>query len=301
MATIIDYASLTQAITDFLHRADVAAGLYSDYFIQGAQEKIEADIFQENYGNGVQWMENAYPATAITNGVAPVPSDWIAPKLMTVSDGSGDVFTLIWKTAAWIYDIYPIRQPEGLPAYIARDTSSTSSFPTYSNYLDFTCTAGQTSFSLAGAPPNSSVLFVSLAGQILVPGVDYTISGSTLTLASGAIVGQVLLVQYPPYQNLSGSTTSSFIFGPYPDSNYTIQGTYYQKAALLSASNTTNWMVLNFPTLLHAACMVKAGEFLLNDAMIDRWSAQYVPRLEAMIQKDKAERFAGSTMQIELG
>jgi hypothetical protein len=303
VATIVDYPSLTQSIMDFLHRADVAAGLYTDYFIQGAQEKIEADVFTENWGNGVQWMENAYPATPITNGVAPVPSDWIAPKVMTVSDGSGDIFTLIFKAAAWIYDEYPIRQPEGLPAYIARDTSSTSSFPTYSNYLNFTATAGQTVFSTANAPQNAPILFASLAGQILVPGVDYTASASaqTVTLASGAVVGQVLLLQYPPYTNLSGSTTSSFIFGPYPDSSYDIQGTYYQKAPLLSNTNTTNWMVLNFPHLLHAACMIKAGEFLLDDTLIARWTNQYTPRLTAMVEKDKAERFAASTMQIELG
>lgn len=300
MSTIVDYNSLTQAITDFTHRSDLAAGVYTDYFIQGAIEKIQNDIFAENFGNGIQFQENSYPPTVITNGVAPVPNDWLAPKLMTVSDGSGDVFTLIWKAAAWIYDQYPVRQAEGLPAYIARDVSAGSVFPTYSNYLSFTCTAGQTAFTLTGGP-STPVLFVSLAGQVMVPGTDYTIAAGVLTLGSGAVAGQTLLIQYAPFENLTASNASSFIFAPYPDSAYTIQGTYYQNCPMLSSTQATNWMVLNCPTLLHAACMIKAGEFLLNDQMVARWDTLYQPRLIALVNRDKAERWGASTMQIELG
>lgn len=300
MATIVNYATLTQAISDFLHRADVASGLYTDYFIQGAQEKIQDDVFTENWGNGIAYMENAYPETPIsgTMGTAPVPNDWLAPKLMYIADGSGNEDTLIWKAAAWIYDKYPLRQAEGLPAYIARDVQQ---IPTPSvgigNYLAFTATAGQTVFSLAGAP-QVPLIFASLSGQILVPGTDYTINGSNqIVLGAGALVGQTLLLQFGPFT----SNTSQFIFGPYPDSSYSIEGTYYQQAPLLSAQNPTNWMVLNTPTLLHAACMIKAGEFLLDDGLIARWTPQYTSRLMALVNRDKGERWGSSTMQIELG
>lgn len=297
MAVITNYATLTQGITDFIHRADLAAGLYTDYFIQGAQEKIQDDIFTENWGNGIAYMENAYPATPIENGTCPVPDDWLAPKNFTVSDGSSDVFTLIWKTPAWIFDVYPIRQPEGLPAYIARGVTQVPTAGVgYGNYLAFTATAGQTTFSLAGSP-QSPLIFVSLSGDILVPGTDYVITNGNLVLGFGALVGQTVLLQFGPFT----SNTSQFIFGPYPDSNYNVQGVYYQKAPLLSSQNPTNWMVLEAPTLLHAACMIKAGEFLLDDGLIQRWTGQYGPRLMALLNRDKAERWGSSTMQIETG
>jgi hypothetical protein len=221
MARIVDYASLAQSISDFSHRQDMQTGLYTDYFIQGAQEKIQDDIFEANFGNGIRYQEVPFPPTNIgSTGTLPVPSDWLTPKSMQIADGSGNIFTLIFKAVAWIYDAYPIRQPSGLPAYIARDNE--------------------------------------VGGEV-------------------------------------------FIFGPYPDSSYSVQGTYYQVAPQLSNSITTNWMVTYAPTMLHAACMIKAGEFLVDDTMIARWTPTYQSRLDAMILKDKSERWAASTMQIETG
>lgn len=302
MATIVDYASLTQAISDFLHRSDLQTSGFTDYLIQGAQEKIQDDIFDLNFGNGIRLMENGYPATAISGGVAPVPSDWLAPKLMQIVDNAGNIFPLIFKAAAWIYDRYPVRQAQGLPAYIARDTNATGSFPSVSASLKFTATASQTVFSLAAGPLGAQVLFVALDGAMLIPTTDYTISGTTLTLVNGALAGQTLFVQYlASGVALAASGTSAFIFGPYPDSAYTVQGTYYQAAPLLSNSQTTNWMVSNAPTLLHAACMIKAGEFLTDDEVIARWTKLYEPRLLALVNRDKAERWAASTMQVEVG
>src|SRR5580692_12326781 len=120
MAVIVDYASAVQAISDFCHRQDMQQGLYTDYLIQGAIEKIQDDTFAANFGNGVRFMENAYGQYPL-QGTAPVPTDWLSPKTFQIQDGAGNVFPLIFKAAAWIYDQYPLRQNSGLPAYIARD------------------------------------------------------------------------------------------------------------------------------------------------------------------------------------
>jgi hypothetical protein len=247
-------------------------------------------------------MENAYPATALSsvNGTAPVPTDWLGPKALYVTDGAGDQFPLIFKSAAWLYAEYPIRQPEGLPAYIARDLLSSGSFPISPSSQSFTATAGQTIFALPviGSP----VLIVSLDGAVLVPGVDYSISGGNLVLANGALAGQTLYVQYaaPILGGAPTATgTTAFVFGPYPDSAYSISGTYYQAIPALSSSNTTNWAVLNAPMMLHAACMVSAAKFLLNDPMLNRWTPIYQQKLKALVDADKAERWAAATMQVE--
>lgn len=298
MATITDYASLSQAIADFAHRQDVQQGLYTDYFIQGAQEKLQDDIFLANFGNGVQWQEAAYGPLTIEGGTAPVPSDWLTPKLMQVSDGAGNIFTLIFKAAAWIYDRYPIRQPAGLPAYIARDVMPT---------VPFTGTLSSSTLTV-----NSMVIGAGVfqAGMI-VSSAAFGLTGPTAAVTiinqtAGTPGGVGFYTVTNPYAVLGTATPmtaggSVFVFGPYPDSAYTLQGTYYQEAGLLSANNASNWMVANCPTLLHAACMVEAGKFLVDDALIGRWQSVYESQLMSMVNADKADRWAASTMQIETG
>src|ERR1700675_523326 len=127
MAVIVDYTSAVQAISDFCHRQDIQTGLYTDYLIQGSIEKIQDDTFAANFGNGVRFMEAAYGPVGL-QGTAPVPTDWMSPKTFQIADGAGNVFTMIFKAAAWIYDNYPLRQNAGLPAYIARDVMAACSF-----------------------------------------------------------------------------------------------------------------------------------------------------------------------------
>jgi hypothetical protein len=214
MPTIVDYASLSTAITDFAHRSDLAT--YVDYFIQGAQEDINNDVFEKNQGNGIRWMENAFTTGNIdASGHFAVPADYIALKDMEVQVGQ-TWNDLAERGVSWIYNRYATRAASGVPAYIAREGAN-------------------------------------------------------------------------------------FIFGPYPDSAYAIQGTYYVKAALLTSGAPTNWMVLNAPLMLHAACMKKAALFLKDSEMLQTWDALYQGQLQTLVDRDKAERWSAATMQIELG
>lgn len=362
MPSIKDYASLTQAILDYTHRATLST--YTDYFIQAAQEEINDDIFAENFGNGIRYMESAYVPTAIVNGVAPVPTDWLAPKNFTILDGSGNQYGLEFKDAQWIYNRYPMRSAAAIPAYIGRDAGSydisnevkyTASagqtafsiaaitgsvlfasldgtvlvngtdynisgatltlttgavagqilfaqgvnVPGFSasDNLKFTATGGQTVFSIAGLSSGSEVSFATLDGLMLVKGTDYSISGSNLTLATGAVLGQTLFVQGVP-SSISASTDSVFIFGPYPDQSYSICGVYYSQAPILSATQTTNWMVLNAPSMLFAKCMCQAGKFLKDVQMVQGWTQLYTDALEKLIMRDTAARFGEAPLVI---
>jgi hypothetical protein len=119
MPVITNYSTLVTAITDFTHRADVAP--YVDYFIQNAQEKINDDIFAENFGNGIRPMEAVFAGT-ITAGTVGVPSDWLSPKLLEVVDSGGNrISGLSFISPEQMYATYPNRQASGLPAYIARE------------------------------------------------------------------------------------------------------------------------------------------------------------------------------------
>lgn len=354
MSSIVDYASLTQAILDWSHRANLIG--FSDYFIQNAQDSIERDLPDLNFGNYVGAQERSYGPFAIANGVAPLPSDWLGSKLLNVLDSNGGSNLMVAKDPQWIYDNYPIRQASGPPAYYARDKWQSS----FSQPQTFTAAANQTVFTLAATPTSSTLMLVSLDGASLTNGISYTLAGNVVTLASGAVAGQILSVQYlstvsgiQTVTSANGQTTfaltnpslsvvaltldgsilnagtdynvaggfitlavgtlagqiltaylltgSVLIFGPYPDSGYLIQGTYYAKAPRLSATQTQNWMVGTIPYVLLDACMREAAKFLKDTQMYQLWDGTYQQKLKAFVDQDKAERWAPATMQVELG
>lgn len=288
MPTIVDYASLVQAVTDFTHRSDLAA--YVDYFIQGAQEKINKDIPDNNQGNFIRSQEAALPSLAVAAGVIQVPTDWMGGKNLRIVDGSGSIFTLILKDPQWIYDNYPIRTAQGLPAYVARDVVSSASF---------TGSISGTTLTVSAMAAGSGPLIV---GQP-IDDVTGNIAFGTILTAFGTGTGGTGTYTVSLSQTVASESMIAggevFIFGPYPDSTYTMQGTYYSQAALLSGSNTTNWMVLKAPTMLHAACMIKAQPFIRDTDAIAMWEPIYEAELIGLINKDKGERWGAATMQIE--
>lgn len=291
MAQIIDYRSLIQAITDFAHRSDLVDNVYSDMFLQVAQNRVSKDILLQNMGNAIQAMEEAMVPVAMAGGVVPVPSDWLAPKDMQVSDGSGDIFTLIFKAAAWIYDAYPQRQPTGLPAYIARDVVAPASF--FGSISGGILTVQSVSSGLiqTGMPINDTTN--AIPNGVVISGFLSGTQGGvgTYSVNTATTVGS---------ENMTGGG-SVFIFGPYPDSNYTLQGTYYSEGQFLSDANPTNWIVSNMPETLHAACMVEVSKFLRDAGGMEFWDKIYNDFLEGDALRDKAERWGASTMQIEIG
>lgn len=291
MATVTDYSSLTQAIADYTHRSDLTAGGLSDYFIQDAQEKINADIFEENFGNGIRFMETSYGPYAITGaGVLQAPADLLSPKNFQCAAGGTATFPLIFKAASWIYDTYPIRQQIGFPTYIARDVMPASAFTGVIAGTTLTVSGFSGNPLQVGSPIDDVSGNVSFNTVITAFGTGtggngtYTVSNSQ-SISSEAMIG-------------GGSV---FIFGPSPDSSYSVFGTYYQKAALLSGSATTNWMVLNCPTLLLAACMRAANRYIKDLNTTAFWKAEYDEAFENLVNADKAERWAASTMQVETG
>lgn len=288
MPTIVDYPSLVQSISDFTHRADLVT--FVDYFIQQAQDKINKDIADENDGNFIRAQEVAFPSLAIAAGVIQVPPDWLGAKSLRILDGSGAAFTLLIKDPQWIYANYPLRTAQGLPAYVARDVTPSAAFTGSISGTTLTVSAMATgSLPLIVGQPIDDLTGNIAFGTILTAFVSGTGGTGTYTVSISQTVGSESMI--------AGGEV--FIFGPYPDSSYAMQGTYYAQAALLTNSTTTNWMVLKAPTLLHAACMIKAQPFIRDADGMTLWSGIYQTELEGLINKDKAERWGAATMQIE--
>lgn len=290
MALIVDYASLKQAVTDFAHRSDLASGGYIDYFIQNAQEMINKDIPERNMGNFIRYQEAAYAPIAIA-GNAQVPTDWMGAKAFQIVDGGGNVSTLIMKDPQWIYSVYTDLQAQGLPAYMARNVMPTATFSGSISGTTLTVASGLTGTVYTGQPVDD------VTGNIKFG----TIITGQLTGTTGSTGTYTVNISQSVASESMTAGGEIFVFAPYPDSAYTLQGTYYAEAPLLSATQTTNWMVLKAPLLLHAACMMSAGPFLKDANALSMWASIYQSQMENLISRDKAERWAAATMQVEVG
>ena len=87
---------------------------------------------------------------------------------------------------------------------------------------------------------------------------------------------------------------SNFIFGPYPDSAYTVKGTYYKELTALSSS--VNDLFTNNPDLYLAASLAEAFEFLRNQPMQDKWESKYQRIKTSISTQYKAENFSGGPL-----
>lgn len=91
---------------------------------------------------------------------------------------------------------------------------------------------------------------------------------------------------------------SNFIFGPYPDSTYTIKGIYYKRLSPLSDSNTTNWFTTNAPDLLLFSALLEAEPFMKNDERLILWQTKYEQAKSQIETEDQRESFSGSALSI---
>jgi hypothetical protein len=88
----------------------------------------------------------------------------------------------------------------------------------------------------------------------------------------------------------------NFIFGPYPDSGYTVVGVYYKRLDPLSGTNLTNWFTANASDLLLYASLLEAAPYMKNDVRIPVWQAKYSEALGQVQGEDDREGLSGSPM-----
>jgi hypothetical protein len=88
----------------------------------------------------------------------------------------------------------------------------------------------------------------------------------------------------------------NFIFGPYPDSDYTVKGIYYKKLDALSDSNTSNWLTTEAQDLILFASLCEAAPWMQNDERIAVWEKKYAMRRDQFKLNDEQEEFSGSPL-----
>lgn len=86
----------------------------------------------------------------------------------------------------------------------------------------------------------------------------------------------------------------NFIFGPYPDSGYTIKGTYYKRQGPLSGVVYT--LFSNNPDLFLFAALAESEPFLKNDKRIAVWEGKYETIKEAINTEAKEIGYSGGAL-----
>lgn len=92
---------------------------------------------------------------------------------------------------------------------------------------------------------------------------------------------------------------STFIFGPYPDSTYTIAGVYYKNIGPVSSS--AHALFTNNPDLYLFAALLEAVPFLEDDKRVPLWLAKYNDSLTRLQGQSDREEYSGSTLAVRPG
>lgn len=94
--------------------------------------------------------------------------------------------------------------------------------------------------------------------------------------------------------------TSNFVFGPIPDSDYTIKGVYWAKPTLLrsfASDAAAHWIIVNAPDLALYGALIEAEPFLKNDKRLATWQGFYETALKNYRDLHKEEDVSGSPVQ----
>jgi hypothetical protein len=105
-----------------------------------------------------------------------------------------------------------------------------------------------------------------------------------------------------PYQSGSGiplyiaRNASNFIFGPYPDSGYTVNGIYF--CTLPAVSVSPNAMFLANPDMYLMCALAESETILQRDARVPMWQAKADKIIADINSEYKLEDQSGSTLQM---
>lgn len=90
---------------------------------------------------------------------------------------------------------------------------------------------------------------------------------------------------------------TNFIFGPYPDSAYTVNGIYYMQPTAISGAALNTLFTTN-PDLYLFACLAEAVIIVGQDKRLPVWESKYQRILADVNGMDKAEDASGSSLQM---
>jgi hypothetical protein len=154
----------------------------------------------------------------------------------------------------------------------------------------------------------------TIASSVIAVPADYLrmkylyIDGSPSARLDRVSVNQ-LYGRYPRgdgtgYPQWYARDASSFVFGPEPDSTYTVKGVYYAKPTLLrsyAADAAAHFIITNAPDLPLYGALCESAPFLRRDDRLPMWQALYAQAEDSYQRLISDEDESGSPVQEVLG
>ena len=186
---------------------------------------------------------------------------------------------------------------QALPAWLDVGTDSLSSVVS-----DLITNAEKRIFREVRVPEMEKALSASISsGAIAVPSdfvelkFAYIDSNPTQYLQ---IVSPSYIYERYPTRGSSGMPVvlardgGNFIFGPYPDSDYAVKGTYY--ARLSDIGSSASALVASHPDLYLYACLVESEPLFGRDQRMALWEAKYREIRDLVNGEGQRANFSGN-------
>ena len=100
----------------------------------------------------------------------------------------------------------------------------------------------------------------------------------------------------PEFFTIRGST---LVLDKTPDQSYTAKIHYYQKFAVLSDANTTNWLTDNAPDVLLWGCLSAAGKYIKDPDVMATYKSSFEEALQELSEEDADSYGPVPVMSIE--
>lgn len=95
-------------------------------------------------------------------------------------------------------------------------------------------------------------------------------------------------------------TAGEFEVVPTPDATYDAELYYYSAIPALSASNTTNWLLTNFPNAYLYGSLIHAAPYLEEDARLQMWASLYSEAINAINKESEDTKFGSAGRRIKI-
>lgn len=165
-------------------------------------------------------------------------------------------------------------------------------------------------------------IYQELRVRQMETGFSATMSGGEVTVPDDLLEWQWLYVDTSPLRKLGrrdvewivthyrgdvgppnyfARKADKLIFGPTPDADYALIGSYYKRLAALSDSNPTNWLTTDAPDLIRYAALCEAAPYIQDDERIAVWEGKYQTAKNRLERAEKREQFSGSKLSTKAG
>lgn len=131
---------------------------------------------------------------------------------------------------------------------------------------------------------------------ILNDSTPYAMQLATLEQAAGLRFQRDNTAGKPAYYSVTGS---QFEFTPSPDAAYTADLTYYAKIPDL-ATNSTNWLLTNFPDLYLYTTLIQSAPYLKDDERLMTWTSLANAGFEELKLEDERAQYNASPLLMRI-